>query len=137
MNVNRVIQVGNCAEPEIISTDNGKIAKFGFAMNESYKNKQGERIEKTEWSNVVVYGNLAEIVEKYVVKGMQLYIEGKMCTRQWDDKDGNKRYTTEIVADNMQMLGNKQSNEESASASENVSTESIENIPTEEDDLPF
>jgi single-strand DNA-binding protein len=107
MGVNKTIHVGNCAEPEIISTEHGTIAKFGLAINESYTNKQGEKVENTDWFNVVCYRKLAEIVEKYVKKGQSLYVEGKLKTRSWDDKEGNKRYTTEIVADNLQMLGRK------------------------------
>jgi single-strand DNA-binding protein len=139
MGINKVILVGNVGkDPEVRHLDNGvAVASFPLATSETYKNKENQKVTNTEWHNIVIWRGLADVVEKYVKKGSSLYIEGKIRTRSWDDKDGNKRYTTEIVADNMQMLGAKQSNEESAAAPENASTESIENTSTEEDDLPF
>ena len=140
MGINKVILVGNVGkDPEIRHLDNGvAVASFPLATSETYKSKDGQKVTNTEWHNIVLWRGLAEISEKYIKKGTPLYIEGKIRTRSWDDKDGNKRYTTEIVADNLQMLGGKQSSEEAAaSAPENVSVEDIENIPTEEDDLPF
>lgn len=139
MGVNKVILVGNVGkDPEVRHLDSGvAVTTFPLATSETYRNKEGQKVTNTEWHNVVLWRGLAEIAEKYVKKGNPLYIEGKIRTRSWDDKDGNKRYTTEIIADNMQMLGSKQSNEESsASEPENKSSVDIENIP-EEDDLPF
>lgn len=111
MGANTCIFVGNCAEPEIISAESGTIAKFSLAINESYKNKQGEKVEQTEWINVVCFGNIAEIVEKYVKKGQQLYINGSMRTKSYTDKEGNKRYSTAIELNNfygkLEMLGKK------------------------------
>lgn len=112
MSVNKTIHVGHCAEPEIFKTDNGVIAKFGLAINESYTNKAGDKVENTQWFNVVCYNKTAEIVEKWVKKGQQLYIEGKLVNRSWETKEGNKRYSIEIVVDgfngtNLQMLGGK------------------------------
>lgn len=139
MGINKVILVGNVGkDPEVRHLDNGvAVASFTLATSETYKNKENQKVTNTEWHNIVIWRGLADVVEKYVKKGSSLYIEGKIRTRSWDDKEGNKRYTTEIVADNMQMLGAKQSNEESAAAPENASTQDIENTPTEEDDLPF
>jgi len=139
MGINKVILVGNVGkDPEVRHLDNGvAVASFTLATSETYRNKENQKVTNTEWHNIVIWRGLADVVEKYVKKGSSLYIEGKIKTRSWDDKEGNKRYTTEIVADNMQMLGAKQSNEESASAPENASTADIENISTEEDDLPF
>lgn len=140
MGINKVILVGNVGkDPETRHLDNGvAVTTFSLATSETYKNKEGQKVTNTEWHNIVLWRGLAEVAEKYVKKGNPLYIEGKIRTRSWDDKDGNKRYTTEIVADIMQMLGSKQSNEEAASsAPENASTANIENIPAEEDDLPF
>lgn len=95
-------------DPEVKYMDNGTgIANFSVATSDDYKNKQGEKIEETEWHRIVIFGKLAEIVEKYVKKGSFLQLMGKIKTRSWDDKDGNKRYTTEIICDNMQMLGSK------------------------------
>jgi len=139
MGVNKVILVGNVGkDPEVRHLDSGvAVTTFPLATSETYRNKEGQKVTNTEWHNVVLWRGLAEVAEKYVKKGNPLYIEGKIRTRSWDDKDGNKRYTTEVIADNMQMLGSKQSNEESsASAPENNSSVDIENIP-EEDDLPF
>ena len=139
MGINKVILIGNVGkDPEVRHLDSGvAVASFSLATSETYRNKDNQKVTNTEWHNIVVWRGLAEVAEKYVKKGNPLYIEGKIRTRSWDDKDGNKRYTTEIIADTMQMLGAKQSNEESASAPENVSVENIENVSTEEDDLPF
>lgn len=139
MGINKVILIGNVGkDPEVRHLDSGvAVASFPLATSETYKNKENQKVTNTEWHNIVVWRGLADVAEKYVKKGNPLYIEGKIRTRSWDDKDGVKRYTTEIVADNMQMLGTKQSNEEAASAPENISTEDIENIPAEDDDLPF
>jgi len=140
MGINKVILVGNAGkDPEVRHLDNGvAVASFPLATSETFKNKDGQKVTNTEWHNIVLWRGLADVAEKYVKKGNPLYIEGKIRTRSWDDKDGNKRYTTEIVADTMQMLGSKQSSEDnSASAPESISVEDIENIPGEEDDLPF
>ena len=110
MSVNKVILVGNVGkDPEIRYLEGGTaVCTFPMATSETYRNRDGERVTTTEWHNVVLWRGLAEIAERYVKKGSQLFIEGKIRTRSWDDKDGNKRYTTEIIADNMQMLGRKQ-----------------------------
>ena len=132
--VNKVILVGNLGkDPEVRYLDNGvAVANFSLATTENYKNKAGERVSQTEWHNIVVWRGLAEVAEKYLKKGSSVYIEGKIKTRKWEDKDGNTRYNTEILADNMTMLGSKQSHENSqSSASGSVS--SID----KSDDLPF
>jgi single-strand DNA-binding protein len=107
--VNKVILVGNLGkDPEVRSLEGGiRIAKFPLATSEITKSKDGVKIEHTEWHNVVLWRGLAEIAEKYLHKGSLVYIEGRLKTRHWDDKDGHKRYTTEIIADNMTMLGKK------------------------------
>ncbi len=112
MSVNKVILVGNAGkDPEIRYLEGGTaVCSFPLATSETYRNRDGERVTNTEWHNVVMWRGLAEIAERYVKKGSQLFIEGKIRTRSWDDKDGNKRYTTEIIADNMQMLGKKPDN---------------------------
>ncbi|MDR1755598.1 MAG: single-stranded DNA-binding protein [Culturomica sp.] len=104
--VNKVILIGNVgADPEVRYLEGGvAVANLRLATTENYKNRNGEKVEQTEWHSVVLWRGLAEIVEKYVKKGMRLYIEGRLRTRAWDDQSGNKRYTTEIYADNMQML---------------------------------
>lgn len=110
MAVNKVILVGNVGkDPETRYLDeNTPVCKFSLATSEVYKNRDGERIEQTEWHNVVLWRGLAKVAEQYVKKGSQLYIEGRIRTRNYDDKDGVKRYITEIVGDNMQMLGRRQ-----------------------------
>lgn len=109
MSVNKVILVGFVGnDPEVRYLDSGTpVANFRLATSENYTNRSGEKVSQTEWHNIVVWRGLAEVVEKYVKKGSQLYIEGRIRTRAWDDRDGNKRYTTEIVADNLQMLGKR------------------------------
>jgi single-strand DNA-binding protein len=107
--INKVILVGRVGkDPEVRHLDNNMVvARFTLATNETYKNKNGEKITNTEWHNIVVWRTLAEIAGKYVKKGTMLYIEGKIRTRSWDDKDGNKRYSTDIEADNFQMLSSR------------------------------
>ncbi|MGV6828356.1 MAG: single-stranded DNA-binding protein [Flavobacteriales bacterium] len=106
---NKVQLIGNLGNhPEIISLDSGKkLAKFNLATNESYKNAAGEKITDTQWHNVVAWGKTAEIIESYVSKGKEVAIEGKLTSRSYEDKEGNKRYITEIVCNELLMLGNK------------------------------
>lgn len=106
--VNKVILIGNLGkDPETRYMPNGNaVANVTVATNESWKDKQsGEAQERTEWHNVVFYSRLAEIVGEYLRKGSQIYIEGSLRTRKWQDKSGNDRYTTEIIASELQMLG--------------------------------
>ena len=108
--INKAIIVGNLGrDPEVRYTANGNaIANITVATTESWKDKQsGERQEKTEWHRVVFFGRLAEIAGEYLKKGSQVYIEGRLQTRKWEDKSGQERYTTEIVASEMQMLGSR------------------------------
>ena len=109
MSVNKVILVGNVGkDPETRYIDESTaITKFPLATSETYKNKSGERVSNTEWHNVVLWRGLAQVAEKYVKKGTQIYLEGRIKTRSYDDADGNKRYITEIVGDQLQMLGRK------------------------------
>ncbi|MBI6120712.1 single-stranded DNA-binding protein [Salegentibacter maritimus] len=106
---NKVQLIGNVGkEPEIVNLDSGKkLAKFSVATNENYKNGNGERITDTQWHNIIAWGKTAELVEKYVGKGKEVGIEGKLTNRSWDDKDGNKRYITEIVCNELLLLGQK------------------------------
>jgi single-strand DNA-binding protein len=109
MSVNKVILVGNVGkDPETRYLDDSTaISKFPMATSETYKNRSGERVSTTEWHNVVLWRGLAQVAEKYVKKGTQLYIEGRIKTRSYDDADGNKKYITEIVGDQMQLLGRR------------------------------
>jgi single-strand DNA-binding protein len=107
MSVNKIILVGNVGkDPEIRHLDSGvAVANFPLATSESYTAKNGDKVTSTEWHNIVLWRGLAEVAEKYVTKGRQLYVEGRIKTRSFDDKEGNKRYITEVVANVMQMLG--------------------------------
>ena len=135
--VNKVILIGNLGkDPEVRYLDSGvAVANFSLATTESYKNKEGERVSQTEWHNIVLWRGLAEVAEKWLKKGSSVYIEGKIRSRKWEDKEGNTRYTTEILADNMTMLGKK----EDSSTEKTETTPEQESIPQEEkgDDLPF
>lgn len=137
--VNKVILVGNLGkDPEVRHLDNGRaVANFSLATSETYKNKQGERVTNTEWHNVVLWTPLAEIAEKFLKKGSQVYIEGKLTTRSWDDQDGNKRYTTEVVGREMTLLGSR-SDGGSSDGGSNMAESPVSNIPEDDtDDLPF
>lgn len=114
--INKVILVGNLGkDPEVKYLDSGvAVANFSLATTENYKNKEGERVSQTEWHNVVLWRGLAEVAEKFLKKGSNIYIEGKIKTRKWEDKDGNTRYSTEILGDNMTMLGGKLNSEDSS-----------------------
>ena len=108
--VNKAILVGNLGrDPEVRYSPNGQaVANVTLATSESWKDKtSGEKQEKTEWHRVVFFGRLAEIAGEYLKKGAQIYVEGRLQTRKWQDKDGHDRYTTEIVANDMQMLGSR------------------------------
>ena len=107
--VNKVILIGNLGrDPEIRYTRDGTaVANLNIATSDSWKDAQGERQERTEWHRVVAWDKLAEIAKEYLAKGKQVYIEGRLQTRSWEDKDGHKRYTTEVRADQMVMLGGR------------------------------
>ena len=127
--LNKCTFIGNTgADPEVRYTqDNKPIANLSLGCTESWKDKNGERQEKTEWVRVVVFGGLAGVVEKYVKKGHKLYIEGKLQTRKWQDNEGNDRYSTEVVVDgfggNMIMLGGKAESTQATPAAEPVTDE--------------
>lgn len=135
--VNKVIVVGNCGQdPETrYMPSGGAVTNLSLATSENWKDKQtGEQKERTEWHRVSMFGRLAEIAAQYLTKGSQVYIEGKLRTRKWQDKDGNDRWTTEIIADEMQMLGSKG---ESRQSSRPAHQPAVGNNEDFEDDLPF
>lgn len=107
--INKVILVGNLGkDPEVRHLEGGiSVANFTLATNEYYKDKQGTRVERTEWHNIAAWRGLAEMAEKFLKKGQQVYIEGKIRTRQYQDKDNQTRYITEIIADEITMLGGR------------------------------
>ena len=109
MSLNKVILIGNVGkDPEVKYVGTDKVANFTLATTETWKDRNGEKKENTEWHNIVVWRNSADVVEKYVKKGSQLYVEGKLTTRKWTDQSGNVRYTTEIQAQSIQLLGRKE-----------------------------
>jgi len=136
--VNKVILVGRLGkDPEVRYTGSGTaVASFTMATSVNFTNKNGEKTDNTEWHRIVAFGKLGEICGEYLAKGKQIYIEGRLQTREWADRDGNKRWTTEIVAQNMQMLG---------AASDRVRSDATDNAPPvsdvpdvgTEDDVPF
>lgn len=107
--VNKVILIGRLgADPETRYTPDGMmVTNFRLATDLQWKDRSGERVSKTEWHRIVTFGKLAEICNNYLIKGKMVFIEGRIQTRAWDDKEGVKRYTTEIIASNMQMLDSK------------------------------
>ena len=146
MSVNKVILIGNVGkDPEIrhIEANNVSVAKFPLATSETYKNKNGERITNTEWHNIVMWRFQAEFAEKYIKKGMQIFVEGKITSRSYDDKDGNKRYITEIIADNVRLLGRRENNggttnNDTVTDTTPDSAPDFDNTQSDEgDDLPF
>jgi len=140
--INKVILVGHLGkDPEVRHLDNNvTVASFPLATSETY-NKDGKRVEQTEWHNIVMWRGLADIAEKFLHKGKLVYIEGKIRTRSYEDRENIKRYTTEIVADNFTMLGRKSdfenTNTSQANIDENESPVNFKENQDEEDDLPF
>lgn len=138
--LNRALLIGNVgSDPEIrYLNNNDKVATFRLATTERYKDRNGEVKENTEWHQVTAWGKLAEVVEKMVKKGSQVYVEGKITTRKWTDKDGNDRYTTEIRAEGLQILGKKESASASApNPEESPALKALKEELNPEQDLPF
>ena len=160
MSLNKVMLIGNVGrDPEIRYLENQsqngeapKVASFTLATTERFRDRNGEPRENTEWHNIVAWRQLADVCDKYVRKGTQLYIEGRLRTRSWDDQSGNKRYTTEIIADTIQLLGKKADNPASqqrpaapqqnqyqapAAPQQTPAQQAPVDIMGEDDDLPF
>ena len=148
--VNKVILIGNLGrDPETrYMPDGGAVTNVSIATTESWKDKNGEKQEKTEWHRVAFFGKLAEIAGEYLKKGSQVYVEGRLQTRKWQDKDGQDKYTTEIIADRMQMLGSRQGmgggdregggeRESSRPAAKPAGKPSGSKFDDFEDDIPF
>ena len=138
--VNKVILVGNLGkDPEVRHLEGGNsVANFTLATNEYYKDKQGARVERTEWHNISAWRGLAELAEKFLKKGSQVYIEGKLRTRQYQDKDQQTRYITEIIAEEISLLGGRPGGATNGAAN-NASTEESVSLRQEPelDQLPF
>jgi single-strand DNA-binding protein len=139
--INKVILIGRLgSDPEVRYTPSGvAVANFNIATSEEWKDKDsGEKKERTEWHRIVAWRKLGEICGEYLSKGKQVYIEGRLQTRDWEDRDGNKRYTTEIVASDVQFLGARDSSE-SARPRSTTSTD-YQGVPAQgpaDDDIPF
>jgi single-strand DNA-binding protein len=138
--INKVILIGRLGkDPEMRFTPSGKaVTNFTMATNEYWTDQSGEKQERTEWHRIVTWGKLAENCAKLLAKGKQVYVEGRIQTRSWDDKDGSKRYTTEVVANIMQMLGPMESGSKGTGdeAADLGTSEGIPGSP-EFDDVPF
>lgn len=137
--INKVILVGNLGkDPEVRHLEGGaSVARFTLATNDSYKDKSGTRIERTEWHNIAAWRGMAEMAEKYLKKGQQVYVEGKLRTRQYQDKDQQTKYITEIVADEITMLGSRSQTANGATnGAEAEAPQSFRQEP-ELDQLPF
>lgn len=140
--VNKVILVGNLgADPTMRYTPSGTaVANFNIATSERFTNKNGEKETRTEWHRVVAWSKLAEICNQYLKKGKQVYIEGRLQTRQWEDQSGNSRSTTEVIATNMVMLGRAGDADAGESISSQETHQEEQTAPAasgDEDDLPF
>jgi len=135
--VNKVILVGNLGkDPEVRYLEGGvAVANFPLATTEVYKNRSGDKVESTEWHNIVLWRGLAEVAEKLLKKGMQVYVEGRLKTRVWEDKDGSKKRTTEIVGENLTILGRKALPGEQGHDVVSASADDLEAPPLA--DLPF
>lgn len=136
--LNKVILIGNLGKDPDFKEDL-KRASFSLATTESYIDKNGQRVDQTEWHNIVIWGNLAEIAHKYLRKGTPIYLEGKIRSRSYDDAEGQKKFITEIRADNFIMLGGKREEESSVSQSSETTyiAPEISPISQPDDDLPF
>ncbi len=144
--VNKVILIGNLGrDPEVRRLENGAmVANFPIATSESYTDRNGQRVENTDWHDIVMWRGLAEVAEKYLRKGHKVYIEGKLRKRSWQDKDNQTRYTTEVVADEMTMLSRPEGLENRESQPPYSSEGTPRKMPDmeiypdqDEDDLPF
>ncbi len=137
--INKVILIGNLGrDPEIRYTASGTaVANFTIATTDNWTNKDGTKEARTEWHRIVAWGRLGEICGEYLSKGKSVYIEGRIQTREWEDKEGNKRQTTEIVAYQMQMLGGKGYTESISEAPPSSSANNTTKTEIEQDDIPF
>lgn len=138
--LNKVMLIGKLGkDPEVRYTASGQaVAGFSLATGEKFKNKSGEWEERTEWHNITLWGKLAEIAGEYLSKGKMAYIEGRLQTRKWQDKNGNDRYTTEIVGDKMQLLSPKgEVSRGMGDSAPPISSEPYNEPPIMDDDIPF
>ncbi len=144
MSVNKAILVGRLGkDPELRYTSSGKaVATFSLATNERWTSQDGQKQESTTWHNIVVWGKQAEVIKEYMSKGRQLYIEGRIANRSYDDKDGNKKYISEVVVQNFQFLGDKGDSSGSGGYNQDSAGSTPASTPppdtaSDDDDLPF
>ena len=136
--LNKVMIIGHLGrDPEMRYTPSGRpVTTFTVATSRSWNSANGERHSETEWFSVVAWGNLAEICKQYLTKGQQVYIEGRLQTRKWDDKEGVKHTSVEIVANEMMMLGDRRESNQASQSAESVPVENFED-QVDEDEFPF
>ena len=147
--LNKVMLIGRLGkDPEVrYTTDGSAVANFSLAISESFADKSGTRQERTEWHNIVAWGKLADLSKRFLVKGRQVYIEGRIRTREWDDKDGNKRRTTEVIANQMVLLGSRSEGMEGGGLAQQrgapaaepglASSPGLADVEITDDDIPF
>jgi single-strand DNA-binding protein len=137
--INKAILVGRLGkDPEVKYTPDGlMVTNFTIATDEQWKDKSGEKVQKTEWHRIVTFGKLAEICGKYLIKGKLVYVEGRIQTRSWEDKEGVKKYTTEIVASDMKMLDSKGQRDSDSGREEPPAPRPGVDGPMPDDDVPF
>lgn len=137
--VNKVILIGRLGkDPDVRYTPEGTmVTNFNLATDEQWRDKNGEKVQRTEWHKIVTWGKLAEICGNYLVKGKLVFIEGRIQTRSWEDKEGNKRFTTEIIASNMQMLDSKGQNKTTEDSSFDAAAGGSGDGNAPFDDVPF
>ena len=143
MSINKVILVGRSgSEVNVRTVGDQKVASFNLATSEKFKGKDGNMVEQTEWHSITIWGKLAEVAEKYVTKGTQLYLEGKIKTEKYTDSEGHDKYVTRIIANTMQLLGGKSEGQSPAPAQPQPkvaykTTPIVDDLPPDEDGLPF
>ena len=139
MSVNKVILVGRLGkDPDLRYTPGGQaVASFSLATNRQWKSQEGQKQEETTWHNIVAWGKRAETLKEYMSKGRQIYIEGRIANRSYDDKEGNKRYVSEVVVENFQFLGDRGSAEADPSTPESSTPPPAGESGGDDDDLPF
>ena len=144
MSVNKVFLIGNVGQdPQIRQVGDQKVASFNLATTEKFKGRDGNMVESTEWHNISVWGKLAEVVEKFVSKGTQLYVEGKIKTEKYTDKEGNDRFITKINATSLQLLGGKKDGATQDGQAKKFdphaakTTPIVDDLPPDDDQLPF
>lgn len=143
MSLNKVMLIGRCGkDAEVRTVGDNKVASFTLATTEKYKDRNGQLQENTEWHNIVIWGKLADVAERYVQKGTQLFIEGKIKTEKYSGNDGVEKYTTKVYASSMQLLGGKQDGQSAPAAApqqrpQYATTPIVDDLPPDDSGLPF